>query len=156
MGKNCILKEINKKKIINLKKESLIKLLSLYEFVKKKSIIDEIIEEKEYINESTEKAILNIRLMSLENSLKESYFKKNEKENFVIYYYKNEIVIYFKKETNKEELKNIIEENDIKKNDKLVIIRKGENKKIKMKSDKLEENIINNIEKIIIKIKPIL
>ena len=156
MGKNCILKEINKKKIINLKKESLIKLISLYEFVKKKSIIDEIIEGKEYINESTEKTILNIRLMSLENSLKESYFKKNEKENFVIYYYKNEIVIYFKKETNKEELKNIIEENNIKKNDKLVIIRKGENKKIKMKSDKLEENIVNNIEKIIIKIKPTL
>lgn len=94
--------------------------------------------------------------MSLEDSLKESYSKKDEKENFVTYYYKNNIVIYFKKKTNKEELKNIMEENNIKKNDKLVIKRKGEDKKIKMKLDKLEEDVINNIEKIIIKIKPIL
>lgn len=130
-----------------MKKESLIKIINLYEFVEKKSIIDKIIEEREKISDKSNIAIFNIRVSSLLESIQQKYIDKEENEEYALYEYIDKKIVYLKIKKDRKYIAEVIEKDGTKKKKIRIYLENG---KIIQKIEKLTEEMAEVVKKIII------
>ena len=104
------LEELKKTKLNSKNKEYLLKLLQLYEHIKEKKIIDEIIDEMKKMEISSEELFfIEIRINSiLEESKKKEYKEKIDNNLMVIYKYSDKTILYIKDENKIDEIMTFI------------------------------------------------
>jgi hypothetical protein len=130
--------KIPKIEIKNLNKNSLVKIVNLYEELNKISIIDDINIKAINQDDDFKKQLLCIKIESIKSSIQEnSYIDKKYIKNFTFYYYiDNTVKIYMNKYSKLIDLENILNDHNVK---SLFIINKNKKKKLYM-------NEINNLE----------
>jgi hypothetical protein len=94
------LKKITEKNILNLKKETLIKIINLNNFIEEKFLIDIILEKISKIDDVQKKKFCEIRVLSIIEDLENiKYIDKKKFEKYLIYIYNQKIVIYITQKT---------------------------------------------------------
>jgi hypothetical protein len=110
------IEKINAHELSKLKKETLLKIINLNDFINELFIIETIIEKFKLIEDNNKKKICEIRIMSiLEDIDNIRYIDKEVFGWYTIYTYKDKKTIYF---SNTELIKDSIEELIIKNSDK--------------------------------------
>jgi len=109
-------RKIKKTELKYLSKESLLKLMNLYQDLNKIDIIDDI--NFKILNETDDfkKQLLDVRVESIILSMNEkTYTKKENTKNYTLYYYGDEYIkIYMNKKSILSELSNILIDKNIK------------------------------------------
>ena len=110
------MRKIKKTELKYLSKESLLKLMNLYQDLNKIDIIDDI--NFKILNETDDfkKQLLDVRVESIILSMNEkTYTKKENTKNYTLYYYGDEYIkIYMNKKSILSELSNILIDKNIK------------------------------------------
>jgi hypothetical protein len=110
------IKKIDARELSKLKKETLLKIINLNDYINDIFIVESIIEKIQLIEDYNKKKICDIRIMSiLEDMDNIKYIDKETFGSYTVYTYKDKKTIYF---NNTDALKDNIEEVIIKNSDK--------------------------------------
>ena len=108
MDKINFFKKIGKTELSNLKKETVLKIINLNDYIDGGFIVDNIIKKIEKIDKKEIKIICDVRLSSIIDDFEKIKYKNKKKfESYTLYVYEDKNVIYLNK--NVKELKKIKE-----------------------------------------------
>lgn len=141
------LENIKEIKIENKNREYLLKLIQLYDYVKEKKIIEEIIKEikNKKINDE-DLFFIEIRVNSIiEENKKKNYSEKISNETITLYRYENKNIIYIKKKDKIQEVFSSI----IKLEYKFLHLYKKDQLMKKKELSKLKISDLEDIDKIV-------
>jgi len=98
MDKIELFKKIGKIELSNLKKETVLKIVNLNDYVNGEFIVDNIIKKIEKIDEKNVKTICDVRLLSIIDDFEKIKYKEKKKLDFYsIYKYSDKKIIYITK-----------------------------------------------------------
>ena len=141
------LENIKEIKIENTNKDCLLKIIQLYDHVKKKKITQEIVEEiKNKDIKDEDLFFIEVRLNAIiEESIKKNYNDKITNETMTLYKYNDKNVIYIKKKDKIQKILDIV----IKLEYKFLHLYKKDRLVKKKELNKLEMSDLQDIDKII-------
>jgi hypothetical protein len=107
------IKKLNKGDLSNLKKETLIKIINLNDYLNEDFIIQNIAKKIEKIDKKETKIICEIRLSSILDDLEKIKYKDKKKfDLYSLYVYENKKVLYLNNKIScLKEIKEILKEN---------------------------------------------
>lgn len=112
MDKINFFKKIGKTELSNLKKETVLKIINLNDYIEGGFIVDNIIKKIEKIDKKEIKIICDVRLSSIIDDFEKIKYKNKKKfESYTLYVYEDKNVIYLNKNTTElKKIKEIIKE----------------------------------------------
>jgi len=98
MDKIELFKKIGKTELSNLKKETVLKIINLNDYINGEFIVDNIIKKIEKIDKKNIKTICDVRLLSIIDDFEKIKYKEKKKLDFcTIYKYTDKKIIYITK-----------------------------------------------------------
>jgi hypothetical protein len=98
MDKIELFKKIGKTELSNLKKETVLKIINLNDYINEEFIVDNIIKKIEKIDKKNVKTICDVRLSSIIDDFEKIKYKEKKKLDFyTIYRYSDKKIIYITK-----------------------------------------------------------